>query len=170
MGARPSGRAATLERHFASETRQLGQLYLTLDQPSVVSFFRKEEIPDICARQLDVDGEMTARDLPEPFMAENELNISDNVLRNSVVFKLVQALQHAKRRKLVRMVERSKGMCIWTAGDTITLRVVVSIPSNPDCRAQQAPHRSDDPLGGRCFLSGDPQAARHGSHRRRGDN
>ena len=53
----------------------------------------------------------------------------DTTLRNSVVFKVVQALRHARRRKLVRMVEKRKGMCVWAAGDAVTLRVVASSPS-----------------------------------------
>jgi hypothetical protein len=95
-------------------------------------FFKKDEIADICARHLDGDGEITTRELAERVMAERDLDISDNALRNSVVFKVVQALRHAKRRKLVRMVETRKGMCIWAAGDAITLRVVASIPSTHD--------------------------------------
>lgn len=94
-------------------------------------FFKKGEIADICGRHLDVDGEMTTRELAERVMAERDLEISDAALRNSVVFKVVQALRDAKRRKLVRMVEKRKGMCLWTAGDAVTLRVVASIPSTP---------------------------------------
>ncbi|WP_423209918.1 hypothetical protein [Paracoccus yeei] len=94
-------------------------------------FFKKGEIADICVRHLDVDGEMTTRELAERVMAERDLEISDTALRNSVVFKVVQALRHAKRRKLVRMVENRKGMCLWAAGDAVTLRVVASIPSTP---------------------------------------
>ena len=93
-------------------------------------FFKKGEIADICGH-LDVDGEMTTRELAERVMAERDLEISDTALRNSVVFKVVQALRHAKRRKLVRMVEKRKGMCLWAAGDAVTLRVVASIPSTP---------------------------------------
>ena len=52
-------------------------------------------------------------------------------LRNSVVFKVVQALRHANRRRLVRMVEKRKGMCVWAPGDAVTLRVVASSPSSP---------------------------------------
>ena len=62
-------------------------------------FFKKGEIADICVRHLDVDGEMTTRELAERVMAERDLEISDTALRNSVVFKVVQALRHAKRRK-----------------------------------------------------------------------
>ena len=92
---------------------------------------KKGEIADICVRHLDVDGEMTTRELAERVMAKRDLEISDTALRNSVVFKVVQALRHAKRRKLVRMVEKRKGMCLWAAGDAVTLRVVASIPSTP---------------------------------------
>lgn len=82
-------------------------------------FFKKGEIADICARHLAIDGEMTTRDL----------EVSDTALRNSVVFKVVRALRHAKRRKLVRMVEKRKGMCVWGAGDAVELRVVADSPS-----------------------------------------
>lgn len=89
-------------------------------------FFKKGEIADICMRHLEVDGELTTRELAERVMAERKLDVSDGTLRNSVVFKVVQALRHAARRKLVRMVEKRKGMCVWAAGDAITLRVVAS--------------------------------------------
>ena len=83
-------------------------------------FFKKGEIADICLRHLEIDGEMTTRDLAERVMIERKLDATDTTLRNSVVFKVVQALRHAARRQLVRMVENRKGMCHWAAGDTIT--------------------------------------------------
>lgn len=89
-------------------------------------FFKKGEIADICARHLEVDGELTTRELAERVMVERKLDASDTALRNSVVFKVVQALRHAARRKLVRMVEKRKGVCVWAAGDAVTLRVVAS--------------------------------------------
>ena len=92
-------------------------------------FFKKGEIADICVRHLEVDGEMTTRQLAERVMIERKLDASDTTLRNSVVFKVVQALRHAKRRKLVRMVEKRKGMCVWAAGDAVTLHVVANSPS-----------------------------------------
>lgn len=95
-------------------------------------FFKKGEIADICVRHLGVDAELTTRELAERVMAERDLDVSDTVLRNSVVFKVVQALRHAKRRKLVRMIEKRKGMCVWGAGDMITLCVVASTPSTSD--------------------------------------
>jgi len=74
---------------------------------------------------------LTTRELAERVMVERGLDSSDVALRNSVVFKVVQALRHAKRRKLVRMAEKRKGMCVWAPGDAITLRVVASSPSTP---------------------------------------
>lgn len=93
--------------------------------------FKKGEIADICVRHLYIDGEMTKRELAERVMAERDLEISDAALRNSVVFKVVQALRHAKRRKLVRLVEKRKGMCLWATGDAVRLLVVASTPSTP---------------------------------------
>ena len=115
---------ATIEL-FAAPERQRARYMVSH------GFFKKGEIADICARHLDVDGALSTRDLAEHVMAERGLDSSDAALRNSVVFKVVQALRHAKRRKLVRMAEKRKGMCIWAPGDAITLRVVASSPSTP---------------------------------------
>ena len=72
-------------------------------------FFKKGEIADLCVRHLGVDGEMTTRELAERVMIERDLEASDTVLRKSVVFKVAQALRHAQRRKLVRMVREAQG-------------------------------------------------------------
>lgn len=91
-------------------------------------FFKKGEIADICVRHLEVDGELTTRELAERVMVERKLDASDGTLRNSVVFKVVQALRHAARRRLVRMARKRKGMCVWTAGEAVTLRAVANSP------------------------------------------
>jgi hypothetical protein len=52
--------------------------------------------------------------------------VSDTPLRNSVVFKVVQSLRHAERRRLVTMVEKRKGICVWSAAGELTLRVANS--------------------------------------------
>ena len=89
-------------------------------------FFKKGEIADLCAQQLSEVRELTTRELAERVMCARELDATDSTLRNSVVFKVVQALRHAARRKLVVMVDKRKGMCIWAAGPAITLRVANS--------------------------------------------
>jgi len=94
-------------------------------------FFQKGEIAEICVRHLTVDGELTTRELAERVMIERKLDAADTTLRNSVVFKVVQALRHAARRKLVRMLEKRKGMCHWTVGDAVTLRVVANSRTTP---------------------------------------
>lgn len=86
----------------------------------------------ICVRHLGDGAEMTTRELAERVMVERDLEITDTALRNSVVFKVVQALRHAKRRKLVRMVEKRQGMCVWSAGEAVTLRVVANNLSRSD--------------------------------------
>lgn len=86
-------------------------------------FFKKGEIADLAVRHLEVDGELTTRDVAERVMAERKLDVSDRTLRNSVVFKVVQSLLHAARRKLVRMVGKRKGVCIWVIGEAVSLRV-----------------------------------------------
>ncbi|MFY9640176.1 MAG: hypothetical protein WA384_02130 [Rhodomicrobium sp.] len=74
-------------------------------------FFKKGEIADICMLHLGVDGQLTTRELAKRVMFERKLDATDVTLRNSVVFKVVQALRHAKRRNLVRMLEKQKGTC-----------------------------------------------------------
>jgi hypothetical protein len=94
-------------------------------------FFKKGEIADIAIRHLEVDGELTTREVAERVMAERKLDVSDKTLGKSVIFKVVQSLRHASRRKLVRMVEKRKGMCIWAIGEAVSLRVA-NISSRPD--------------------------------------
>jgi hypothetical protein len=89
-------------------------------------FFKKGEIADLCVRHLQQDNDLTTRELAERVMCERDLDPTDTALRNSVVFKVVQALRHAARRKIVVMVEKRKGMCIWSAGPAVTLRVANS--------------------------------------------
>ena len=116
------GRIAAYEAQIAQARHDLAHVNATIrlfTQPEhqraryMVShgFFKKGEIADVCVRHLGVDGEMTTRQLAERVMAERKLDASDRTLRNSVVFKVVQALRHAKRRKLVRMVRfESRGI------------------------------------------------------------
>ena len=79
-----------------------------------------EQNPDIALEEALVEE-----------LDERDLEITDTALRNSVVFKDAQALRHVRCRKLVRMVEKRQGMCVWVAGDAVTLRVVASSPSRP---------------------------------------
>ena len=142
MRAEILGRIAAYEAQIAQAKHDLAHLNATLrlfTEPEkqraryLVShgFFKKGEIVDICVRHLEIDGAMTTRALAERVMAARELDVADVTLRNSVVFKVVQALRHASRRRLVQMVEKRKGMCVWAPGDAITLRVVASSPSSP---------------------------------------
>jgi predicted DNA-binding protein (UPF0251 family) len=89
-------------------------------------FFKKGEIADLCVLHLRQDSELTTRELAERVMCARGLDAKDATLRNSVVFKVVQSLRDAARRKIVIMVEKRKGMCIWSAGPAITLRVANS--------------------------------------------
>ena len=78
-------------------------------------FFDKGEITEIAQRHL-VDGPLNTREIAERVMAEKGLDIGDTNLRNSVVYKVVQSLRHAKRRGTVQMVEKRKGVCVWSLG------------------------------------------------------
>jgi len=120
-------------------------------------FFKKGEIADICVRHLEVDGELTTPELAERVMIERKLDPTDRTLRNSVVFKVVQALRHASRRRLVRMVEKRKGVCVWSAGEMITLRVANS-PSTRGLPGPSARSATDAPPERRCSRDDDPRA------------
>ena len=141
MRAEILGRIAAYEAQIAHAKHDLAHINATIrlfTEPEkqrsryLVShgFFKKGEIADICVRHLAVDGEMTTRALAERVMVERELDATDGTLRNSVVFKVVQALRHARRRRLVRMLEKRKGMCVWAPGDAVMLRFVASSPSS----------------------------------------
>lgn len=78
-------------------------------------FFDKGEIAEIAQRHL-ADGPLNTREIAERVMVEKGLDPSDSNLRNSVVCKVVQSLRHAKRRGVVQMVEKRKGMCVWAIG------------------------------------------------------
>ena len=101
------GRIAAYEAQIAQARHDLAHVSATIrlfTEPEhqraryMVShgFFKKGEIADVCVRHLEVDGEMTTRELAERVMAARKLDASDRTLRNSVVFKVVQARRHAK--------------------------------------------------------------------------
>jgi len=77
-------------------------------------FFDKGEIAGIAVRHL-AEGPLNTRQIAERVMAEKGLDIADGNLRNSVVFKTVQALRHAQRRNAVRLVEKRGGLCWWSS-------------------------------------------------------
>ncbi|WP_438382512.1 hypothetical protein ABHV46_02055 [Asaia sp. BMEF1] len=68
-----------------------------------MDFSKGGEIADICTSHLGVDGTMNIHQRAERVMAERGLDTSDTTLRNFVVFKVVQALHHARRCKLLRI-------------------------------------------------------------------
>ncbi len=71
-------------------------------------FFRQGEIADLCALQLQDGFELTTRALAGRVMRARDLDATNTTLCNSVVFKVVQALRHAARRKLIVMVEKQR--------------------------------------------------------------
>lgn len=60
-------------------------------------FLKKGEIAYTCVRQLTADGPRNTREVAERVMCERDP--SDGALRNSVPFKVVQALRRAARRQ-----------------------------------------------------------------------
>src|SRR5271169_1848088 len=100
-------------------------------------FFKKGEIADICARHLQADGELNTRDLAERVMCERNLDPTDTALRNSVVFKVVQAPRHASRRKLVVMVEKRKGICVWRPPLASSRSLPIAFPDAAHGKSQQ---------------------------------
>ena len=141
MRAEILGRIAAYEAQIAQAKHDLAHVNATLrlfTEPEkqraryLVShgFFRKGEIAELCVGQLEIDDALTTRELAERVMAARGLDVADVTLRNSVVFKVVQALRHAARRKIVVMVEKRKGMCIWSAGPAVMLRVANSPSSS----------------------------------------
>ena len=136
------GRIATYQAQIAQAMHDLAHINASIrlftdpdhQRARYVShgFFKKGEIADICLRHLEIDR--NHHTTYRAVMIERKLDATDTTLRNSFVFKVDQALRHAARRKLVRMVEKRKGMCHWMAGDAITLRVVVNSRTTSDDR------------------------------------
>ena len=75
-------------------------------------FFDRGEVAGIAVRHL-AEGPLDTTELAERVMGEKDMDPTDRNLRNSVVYKVVQALRHAKRRGTVRVVEKRKGVCVW---------------------------------------------------------
>ena len=88
-------------------------------------FFKKGEIADICLRHLKADGELDTRQLAERVMCERKLEVSDTPLRNSSSSKLFSLCAMPSGAGL-SMVEKRKGICVWSAASGLTLRVANS--------------------------------------------
>jgi hypothetical protein len=117
--AKIHGQIATYEAQIAQAKHDLAHVNATIRMfPDMIA--------DLCVRHLQQDNEFTTRELAERVMCERSREPTDTALRNSVVFKVVQSLRHAARRKIVVMVEKHKGMCIWSVGPAVTLRVANS--------------------------------------------
>ena len=84
-------------------------------------FFDKGEIAEIAQRHL-TEGPLNTREVAERVMIEKGLDVGDTNLRNSVVYKTVQALRHARRRNAVSLVGKNKGLCVWASDAPITPR------------------------------------------------
>ena len=67
---------------------------------SVMASSRKARLWIFACAISKADGELNTRQLAERVMCERNLDATDAALRNSVVFKVVQALRHAARRKV----------------------------------------------------------------------
>lgn len=97
--------SATMKILEGSDARQ--RVYIVSQ-----GFFAKGEIAALCQHHL-ADGPLTTRELAERVMSEKGLDASDVPLRDSVVYKVVQALRHAARRNAVVLAEKRGGLCVW---------------------------------------------------------
>ncbi len=124
-------------------------------------FFKKGEIADIAVRHLEVDGELTTRELAERVMGERKLDVSDSTLRNSVVFKVVQALRHAAGANLFAWSRSARGYACGLPAKPSAFALPVSLPSPTDGREKPRTNQSIDKIAvaGRSVSL---QARRHG--------
>lgn len=107
-------------------------------------FFRKGEIADLYVLQLKEGSELTTRALAERVMRARDLDATDATLRISVAFKVVQALRHAARRKLVVMIEKRKGMCIWRLAQQSRCASPIALPKPANRSGQTITGRMSD--------------------------
>jgi len=76
--------------------------------------FKRGELATLCKEALAKEGPLDTRELARRVVKAKGLDQSDDVLRQSITYKIVQALRlQAKRDKIV-MLPKRKGVRVWS--------------------------------------------------------
>jgi hypothetical protein len=77
--------------------------------------FRRGEIVTICKAALTKDGPLDTRELALCVLRAKRLDTKDAVLRQSIAFRIVQAMRLQAKRGIVDALEKRKGVRVWRA-------------------------------------------------------
>ena len=75
--------------------------------------FRRGEIVTICKAALAKEGPLDTRELAVRVIRAKGMDTKDAVLRQSIAFRIVQALRLQAKRKQVAALPKRKGVSVW---------------------------------------------------------
>jgi hypothetical protein len=91
----------------------------TLQFPAYVDLgrlWKRGEIVAVCREALDKEGPLDTRELAARVLRAKGMDEGDKVLRQSVAFRIVQALRLAAKRGTVGEQGKRKGVRVWRSG------------------------------------------------------
>lgn len=98
---------ATIRMFESPEERTQFPVYV-----DTLRLFKRGEIVSICKRAL-ADGPKTTRELAVYVVREKGMDETDTVLRQSIAFRIVQALRLQWKRGKIDSPEKIKGVRVW---------------------------------------------------------
>ena len=75
--------------------------------------FRRGEIVTICKAALAKEGALDTRELALRVIRAKGMDAKDAVLRQSIAFRIVQAMRLQAKRRRVLALEKRKGVRVW---------------------------------------------------------
>lgn len=118
---------AAHERKIAQARRDLSAVNTTLrlfelaGEPSefpayvdVTRLFKRGEIVTLCRSALAAEGPLDTRELALRVIRAKGLDAADTVLRQTVAFRIVQALRLAEKRRRIGSCGKRQGVRIWS--------------------------------------------------------
>jgi hypothetical protein len=83
--------------------------------------WRRGEIGAVCREALAKEGPLDTRELALIVVKAKGLDASDKVLRQTVAFRIVQALSIAAKRGMISGPAKRKGVCLWRMPDAVRI-------------------------------------------------
>ncbi len=111
--------------HLAHVTATLRMFELTDDPASLPAYvdigrlFKRGEVVSICFAALAQEGLLDTRELGLRVVRAKRLDEADGVLRQTVVYRVVQALSIQRKRGRVESLGKRKGAVVWALPTTI---------------------------------------------------
>lgn len=76
--------------------------------------WKRGEMVAVCRQALDKEGPLDTRELALRVIRAKGLDADDKVMRQTVAFRVVQALSVAAKRGTIGGAEKRKGVRVWT--------------------------------------------------------